>query len=112
MSTSLLYHGFGIVGYHYVSQSFQEGQVTFRIEKPRERHRCSQCGSAEVWDQGGVERTFRMVPIGRKPTFVKLKWPRASCLNGARSGKSSWASPIPRNATAARSSAISWTCRA
>jgi transposase len=80
MSTSLLYHGFGIVGYRYVSQSFQEGQVTFRIEKPRERHRCSQCGSGEVWDQGGIERTFRMVPIGPKPTFVKLKVPRVFCF--------------------------------
>jgi transposase len=81
MSTSLLYHGFGIVGYHYVSSSFQEGQVTFRIEQPRERHRCSACGSAEVWDQGGVERTFRTVPIGSKPTFVKLKVPRVLCFN-------------------------------
>lgn len=26
MSTSLLYHGFGIVGYQYVNQIFQEGQ--------------------------------------------------------------------------------------
>jgi hypothetical protein len=66
MSTSLLYHGFGIVGYHYVSQSFQEGEVTFRIEQPRERHRCSHCGSTDVWDQGGVERSFRMVPLGSK----------------------------------------------
>ena len=81
MSTSLLYHGFGIVGYRYVSQSFQEGEVTFRIEQPRERHRCSHCGSAEVWDQGGVERTFRMVPIGCKPTFVKLKVPRVLCFD-------------------------------
>jgi transposase len=81
MSTSLLYHGFGIVGYRYLSQSFEEGQVTFHIEKPRERHRCSQCGSAEVWDQGGVERTFRMVPIGSKPTFVKLKVPRVLCFD-------------------------------
>ena len=80
MSTSLLYHAFGIVGYHYLSQSFQEGQVTFRIEQPRERHRCSACGSAEVWDQGGVERTFRMVPIGCKPTFVQLKVPRVLCF--------------------------------
>src|SRR5271168_2834226 len=81
MSTSLLYHGFGIVGYRYVSQSFQEGQVTFRIEQPRERRRCSQCGSAEVWDQGGVERTFRMVPIGSKPSFVQLKVPRVLCFD-------------------------------
>ena len=32
MSTSLLYNGFGIVGYHYVSQSYHEGTVTFHIE--------------------------------------------------------------------------------
>lgn len=81
MSTSLLYHAFGIVGYHYVSQSFKDGQVTFRIEKPRERHRCPQCGSANVWDQGGVERTFRVVPIGSKPTFVTLKVPRVLCFD-------------------------------
>jgi transposase len=80
MSTSLLYHSFGIVGYHYRSQSFQEGEVTFRIEQPRERHRCSACGADEVWDQGGVERIFRTVPIGRKATFVKLKVPRVLCF--------------------------------
>jgi transposase len=80
MSTSLLYHSFGIVGYHYVSQSYHEGVVTFRIEQPRERHRCSLCGSDQVWDQGGVERTFRMVPIGHKPTFVQLVIPRVYCF--------------------------------
>src|SRR5436190_428571 len=65
MSTSLLYHAFGLVGYRQLSQRFQGGHVIFRIEQPRERHRCSACGSTEVWDQGGVERTFRTVPIGR-----------------------------------------------
>ena len=34
MSTSLLYHGFGLVGYQYVNQRFHEGQVTFRIRNP------------------------------------------------------------------------------
>jgi transposase len=80
MSTSLLYHAFGIVGYRYLRQSFHEGKVTFHIEKPRERHCCSQCGSADVWDQGGVERIFRTVPIGSKPTFVKLTIPRVLCF--------------------------------
>jgi len=81
MSTSLLYHAFGLVGYHYQSQSFEGGQVTFRIEQPRERHRCSLCGSDEVWDQGGVERTFRSLPIGGKPTSVKFKIPRVCCFS-------------------------------
>jgi transposase len=79
MSTSLLYHAFGIRGYHEVSQSFEEGHVTFRIEQPRERHRCPPCGSADVCDQGGVERTFRTVPIGSKPTFIQRKVPRVLC---------------------------------
>lgn len=81
MSTSLLYHAFGLVGYRYVNQSFKGGQVSFRIEQPRERHRCSACGSAEVWDQGGVERTFHAVPIGAKPVQLQLKVPRVLCFN-------------------------------
>jgi transposase len=98
MSTSLLYHGFGIVGYRYVSQSFQEGAVTFRIEQPRERHRCSACGSEEVWDQGGVERTFRTVPIGHKPTFIQLKVPRVYCFacGALRQAKVAFADPKKR----------------
>src|ERR1700694_1577592 len=80
MSTSLLYHGFGLVGYHYVNQTFQEGRVILRIEQPRERLRCSDCRSAEVWAQGGVERTFHTLPIGAKPVEIHFKVPRVLCF--------------------------------
>ncbi len=80
MSTSLLYHGFGLVGYQYLGQSFQGGSVIFRIDKPRERWRCSHCGSADVWSQGRVERTFRTVPIGSKPVQVVYYVPRVLCF--------------------------------
>jgi transposase len=80
MSTSLLYHAFGVRGYRQVRETFREGQVIFHIEQPRERHRCSHCGSAEVWDQGGVDRTFRTVSIGAKPAFIQLKVPRVLCF--------------------------------
>src|SRR6202022_353792 len=80
MSTSLLYHRFGIVGYRYVRQSFALGVTTFRIEQPRERLRCSQCGSEAVWAQGGVERFFRALPIGNQPTFLEFKVPRVLCF--------------------------------
>jgi transposase len=79
MSTSLLYHGFGIVGYHYVSQHFQEGQVSFHIEQARERLRCSQCGCDDVWVRGHRQRTFRSLPIGLKPTSVTLDVARVWC---------------------------------
>jgi len=81
MSTSLLYHRFGIVGYRYVRQSFAAGITIFRIEQARERLRCSQCGSDAVWAQGGVERFFRALPIGKQPTFVELKVPRVLCFD-------------------------------
>jgi transposase len=113
MSTSLLYHAFGIVGYHYVSQSFEDGHVTFRIAKPRERHRCPQCGSAEVWDQGGVERTFRMVPIGSKPTFVTLKVPRVLCFDcgTVRQVKLGFADPKKRYSRAFERYVLELSCR-
>jgi len=81
MSTSLLYHRFGLVGYRFVSQIFEPGITTFRIEQPRERLRCSQCRSDEVWAQGGVERTFRGLPIGGQPTFIAFTVPRVLCFN-------------------------------
>lgn len=80
MSTSLLYRAFGTPGYRYVRQSFQGGQVTFTIDKPRERLRCSNCGDHDVWAQGGEERSFRTVPIGSKPVTLKLKVPRVRCF--------------------------------
>jgi transposase len=81
MSTSLLYHGFGLIGYRYVSQHFEGGLVILRMDQPRERLRCSHCGSAEVWAQGGVERLFRTLPIGSKPVLLEFKVPRVLCFN-------------------------------
>src|SRR5271166_89504 len=98
MSTSLLYHGFGIVGYQYVSQRFQEGQVTFRIRQPRERLRCPQRDGDDVWVRGHEERTFRMVPIGRKLTFLTLDVARVWCpvCDSVRQVKIGFADPKKR----------------
>src|SRR5438128_7017836 len=98
MSTSLLYHGFGIVGYQYVSQQFQGGQVTFRIEQARDRLRCPQCGCQDVWIRGQEERTFRTVPIGAKPTFVTLDVARVWCpaCDSVRQVKVAFADPKRR----------------
>jgi transposase len=85
MSTSLLYRRFGVPGYHYASQLFEPGITTFRIEQPRERWRCSHCGSAELWSQGGSERNFRTVPIGQQPVFISFKVPRVYCLDCQKS---------------------------
>lgn len=81
MSTTLLYQAFGVAGYTYRSQHFSNGCIFLCIDQPRERLRCSQCGSAAVWIRGRKERIFRTVPIGKKPTSIVLEVPRVACLH-------------------------------
>jgi transposase len=79
MSTSLLYHAFGIRGYDYVRTDDRGGQVIFTIAQAPEDCRCSACGSREVISRGHVERRFRSLPIGDRPTAVILPIPRVEC---------------------------------
>src|SRR5512140_2103958 len=79
MSTGLLYHAFGIRGYHYTRTDYQDGQVIFTIHQEPETCRCPACGSHEVQSRGRVPRRFRTLPIGRRATFVVLPIPRVEC---------------------------------
>jgi transposase len=79
MSTSLLYHGFGISGYKYVRTAYEGGQVIFTIRQEPKTLRCEACGSRDVRPRGKVERRFRSLPIGKRPTAVVLEIPRVAC---------------------------------
>ena len=79
MSTSLLYHAFGIRGYQYTRTDYHDGQVIFTIEQEPQTCRCPACGSRDVKPRGHVERRFRTVPIGSKTTIVALPIPRVEC---------------------------------
>ena len=79
MSTSLLYHGFGIRGYRYVRTEYERGGVIFTIERPRESYCCSACGSEQVIGRGQNDRRLRTVPIGGKPVYLRLAVPRVEC---------------------------------
>ena len=81
MSTSLLYHEFGIRGYRYQSTTHVAGEMVMRISQPLERCCCSACGSSQVAPRGHEERSFRSLPIGRKRTSVVLPIPRVECLD-------------------------------
>jgi transposase len=79
MSTSLLCHAFGTKGYQYVRTAYVEGQTIFTIGQEPDTCRCSACGSADVVARGHVERRFRCLPIGPRPTFLVLPIPRVEC---------------------------------
>jgi transposase len=79
MSTSLLYHAFGVRGDRYQRTDYAEGRVIMTVTQPRETLRCPACGSADVHRRGEKWRSFRGLPIGSKATAVVLGVPRVSC---------------------------------
>jgi transposase len=81
MSTTLLYNMFGIRGYQYRRTDYHQGAACFSVEQPREKYRCSACGSAAVNAQGHKERFLRSLPIGGKATFVLVKVARVACFH-------------------------------
>jgi transposase len=79
MSTSLLYHAFGIRGYDYVRTDFAGGEVIFTIGQDPADCRCSACGAREVISRGHAQRRFRSLPIGSRQTAIVLPIPRVEC---------------------------------
>jgi len=80
MSTSLLYHGFGIQGYHYVRTTYDDGQVIFSIKPAPFSLCCPICGSKNLKRRGTITRMFKTVPIGAKAVFIQLPVQRVQCL--------------------------------
>jgi transposase len=80
MSTSLLYHGFGVKGYDYVHTKYQGGAVTFTIQPKPFSLRCPECRSHKVIRRGTVPRLFRTLPIGGKAVWLCLAVQRVQCL--------------------------------
>ena len=66
MSNSLLYHGFNVIGYNYVSTKYENGKIFFHIEHDRNRLECPDCGSRNIIQAGKQNRQFRSLPIGKK----------------------------------------------
>jgi transposase len=79
MSTSLLYHAFGVRGYDYVGTQYVCGQTYFRVRAKRDKLRCPVCHSQDIILRGYTTRTFRTVSIGMRPTHIVLDVPRVGC---------------------------------
>lgn len=77
-TTSLLYHGFGIAGYHLVNSEFEGGVIKFRMDDNRILC-CTRCLSRDAIKRGTITRCFRTTPIGRKPVFIELPIQRVEC---------------------------------
>ena len=98
MSTSLLYHGFGIRGYRYVRTEYIEGGIVFTVRQDRKKHRCPACGGKNTILKGGVVRRFRGLPIGRRKVTIVFRVPRIKCrdCNAVRQAPIGFADPRRR----------------
>jgi transposase len=96
MSTSLLYHAFGVRGYRYVKTEYVEGGVIFTIERKTESCRCAVCGSENVWRQGSVTRPFRTLPIGRTAVTLRAEIPRLLCHDCGKTRQAAISFAAPR----------------
>jgi len=80
MSTSLLYHTWGIRGYDYIHARYENGCTIFRVEQKESSLRSSCCGSREVKKRGATERTFKTTPVGNRPVLIEAPVQRVECL--------------------------------
>ena len=81
MSTSLLYHAWGIRGYGLLHTAFQQGFIHFGIVHHPETLRCGHCGSTHAQKWGTVPRQFRTLPIGSRPVILQLSVQRLRCFD-------------------------------
>jgi transposase len=79
MSTSLLYHAFGIRGYQYRRTDYSDGQVILTIQQESPGRAAARRVVRARSGCGTVKRRFRTLPIGTRQTVVVLPIPRVEC---------------------------------
>ena len=78
MTSSELYHGFGLEGYRTLRTRFEDGKMILEVESTRPA-RCSGCSSVHVLGRGRFVREFIAPPIGHKKVILRLAVPRVQC---------------------------------
>lgn len=79
MSTSILYHAFGLKGIEYRATHFVADRIIFSAEMNDQWVRCPQCGCRDTSFKGQKRRWFYMSPIGRKKCMLELVLHRLKC---------------------------------
>lgn len=81
MSSSMLYHAFGISGVKYLATDYSGSQVTFHAEMTTQSLQCPTCAGLRFKFRGKRIRRFRMIPLGKKPCFLSLILHRVECVD-------------------------------
>lgn len=79
MSTSILYHAYGLKGIEYKATHHLADTIIFSAEMNDQWVRCPRCGSRHTSFKGRKHRWFYMSPIGRKKCILDLVLHRVQC---------------------------------
>lgn len=80
MSTSILYHAFNLKGVEFESVKFLGNAIIFSAAMTDKLTKCPGCGCRHTIYKGQKTRWFRMGPLGRKQSFLKLLVHRQQCI--------------------------------
>lgn len=80
MTSSELYHGFGLDGYQTMKTSFESGRIILDVASTRPP-KCAACGSANVVCRGTYVREFKGLPLGGKHVIIRLRGQRVECCD-------------------------------
>lgn len=83
MSTSLLYHCYGLTEQKYLSTEYKENKVIFKVKTKKDKLRCANCGCKRgLIKRGTQERDFLVPPMGEgKRVIVRATLQRLECGN-------------------------------
>ncbi len=79
MSTSQLYHNQELKGIKYLRTKYASGKTIYYGTISASYIKCSKCNSTSVMRSGGVTRTFKLLPTGKRQNCLRLFIPRVVC---------------------------------
>ncbi len=79
MSTSFIYHAFGIRDYVHKAAHFIGGGIIFDISPRPEAIKCPECNFNSVIKKGTIVRNLRTIPIGSRPVTIRTVIQRVWC---------------------------------
>lgn len=79
MTTSSLFHLFGLRNQKLISTKYIGGEAICKIKTKKDKLQCSVCNSYNVKKAGTVFREFKSVPVGFKPIKLQINIQRLEC---------------------------------
>jgi len=80
MSTSFIYHCLGLIGYQYLKAEYKDSKMIISVQKNPGKLCCPDCESTKFIRRGKITRTFKTLPIGKKPILIEVDIQRIQCL--------------------------------